>query len=271
MLMRFVAFLMPTLILIGSAHANTLVPHRAVYDLALNNAAEASGIVGITGRMVYELDGSPAKGYGVTFRFVTQIETTESSSLTDQQTRTFEAGDGSNFSFSTRSFVNQNMESELVGKAIRSDDSTQVTLSKPEKRDIDLEATQFPTQHLLELMEHARSGDSFYETTIFDGSDAADRVMTTTVVIGRPAQSDKNDAEFKALGNLEGEPFWPVEMAYFDLSEGNGEEIPSYRISFKLYESGVSRDLVMDYGDFSITGKLIVLDFSADLKAQDKN
>lgn len=267
--MRLLGFILPSLIIVGSAHANTLIPHRAVYELSLDQASEASGIVGLTGRMVYELEGAPDTGYGVTFRFVTQIDTTEASNLTDQQTRTFEAGDGSSFSFSTRSFVNQNLESELVGKAAKADDSTQIVLTKPENREIDVEATKFPTQHLLELLEHARSGDSFYETTIFDGSDAADRVMTTTIVIGRQTQSDRKDPEFATLGKLENEPFWPVEMAYFDLSEGNGEEIPNYRIGFKLYESGVSRDLVMDYGDFSITGRLVGLDFSTEVETDD--
>jgi hypothetical protein len=36
--------------------------------------------------------------------------------------------------------------------------------------------------------------------------------------------------------------------------------MPTYRISFKLYENGMTRDLVMDYGDFSMTGTLVDLD-----------
>jgi hypothetical protein len=35
--------------------------------------------------------------------------------------------------------------------------------------------------------------------------------------------------------------------------------VPEYRISFKLHENGLTRDLVMDYGDFSMTGKLVNL------------
>ena len=40
--------------------APILAPHRAVYDLVLNKASDRSGITGITGRMVYEFNGSPA-------------------------------------------------------------------------------------------------------------------------------------------------------------------------------------------------------------------
>ncbi len=48
-----------------------LQPHRAVYDLSLDNASDRSDITGITGRMVYEFNGSACEGYTVKFRFVT--------------------------------------------------------------------------------------------------------------------------------------------------------------------------------------------------------
>ena len=35
--------------------------------------------------------------------------------------------------------------------------------------------------------------------------------------------------------------------------------MPEYRIAFKLHENGLTRDLLMDYGDFSMTGKLVDL------------
>src|SRR5690606_34324818 len=94
-----------------------LLPHRAVYDLALDDASDRSGITGIAGRMVYEFNGSACEGYTVTFRFVTQIDTTEASRLTDQQTTTYEDGSGENFTFVTRSFVDQSLDKELRGKA----------------------------------------------------------------------------------------------------------------------------------------------------------
>ena len=42
-------------------------------------------------------------------------------------------------------------------------------------------------------------------------------------------------------------------------SDKGGEETPEYRISFKLHENGLTRDLEMDYGDFSMKGKLVNL------------
>ena len=75
--------------------------------------------------------------------------------------------------------------------------------------------------------------------------------MTTTVIIGKPAEADNSDPEAKALASLSKEKFWPVDIAYFDETPEGGEEMPEYRISFKLHKNGLTRDLMMDYGDFS--------------------
>lgn len=256
------AFASPYAATSAEAGAGTLAPHRAVYDLALDRASDRSGITGLSGRMVYEFAGSACDGYTVTFRFVTRIDTDDVSRLTDQQTTTYEDGEGKSFSFVTRSFVDEELNGELKGVARAGEEETVVSIDKPEAKELRLETTQFPTHHLKDLIDRARKGETFYETTLFDGSENADKVMTTTVVIGKEASAKPNDPELKAMAALARTPFRPVDMAYFDLSEAgaDGEELPDYRISFKLYENGVTRDLVMDYGDFTMTGTLVDLD-----------
>lgn len=244
-----------------AAAAPLLVPHRAVYDLELDKATDRSGITGLSGRMVYEFHGGPCEGYTVKFRFVTRIATSENSRLTDQQTTTFEDGEGKNFSFVTKSYVDQNLDKEVKGTATREPDKLEVKIDKPQREDIDLDKTQFPTQHLMELIGKASEGQTFYETSLFDGSEDADKVMTTTVVVGKQAEAQADDPELKALQNLSNEKYWPVDIAYFNPIEGeaSGEETPEYHISFKLHANGLTRDLTMDYGDFSMKGKLVDL------------
>ena len=242
-----------------AAAAPMLVPHRAVYDIALDKASDRSGVTGLTGRMVYEFNGSPCEGYTVKFRFVTRIETGESTRVTDQQTTTYEDGDGKNFSFATKSFVDQQLEKEVKGSATMGAEDLAVAIDKPESKKLDLAKTQFPTQHLAQLIENAETGKSFYETTLFDGSEDADKVMTTTVIVGKRAETSAADPESPALANAPKGAYWPVDIAYFDPGGDGGEEVPSYRVSFKLHENGITRDMLMDYGDFSITGKLINL------------
>ncbi|PWJ85771.1 uncharacterized protein DUF1849 [Pseudaminobacter salicylatoxidans] len=236
-----------------------LASHRAVYDLILDKASDKSGITGLAGRMVYEFNGSACEGYTVKFRFVTQIDTGDNTRLTDQQTTTFEDAEGKTFNFVTKSFVDQNLEREVKGTATREKDGLKVDIEKPEKNTLELGPSQFPTQHLVELIDKARSGETFYETSLFDGSEDADKVMTTTVVVGKKAEAGKSDPELPALKSLAKDKYWPVDIAYFDESKGDGEGLPEYRISFKLHENGLTRDLVMDYGDFSMTGKLVDL------------
>lgn len=237
----------------------TLAPHRAVYDLVLDQASDRSGITGLSGRMVYEFNGSPCEGYTVKFRFVTQIATRENTRLTDQQTTTFEDAEGKTFSFVTKSFVDQNLDREVKGTATLESNGLKVALEKPQTGVVDLAKTQFPTQHLVELIDKAEKGETFYETSLFDGSEDADKVMTTTVIVGKKSEAPNGDPELEALAGLAKDKYWPVDIAYFDLSKGDGEEVPEYRISFKLHENGLTRDLVMDYGDFSMTGKLVNL------------
>ncbi|MEP9388108.1 cell envelope integrity EipB family protein [Mesorhizobium sp. KR9-304] len=243
----------------GVAAAAPLIQHRAVYDLKLSDASDRSGITGISGRMVYEIRGSACEGYTVRFRYVTQSDTRDATQVTDQQTTTFEDADGKSFSFVTKSYTDQNLDKELRGNATRETDGVKIQIDKPETKSFELAPTQFPTQHLVDLISRAKTGETFYETSIFDGSEDADKAMTTTVIVGRLANTSNSDPEAKALNALSGEKFWPVDIAYFDETSEGGEDTPEYRISFKLHENGLTRDLDMDYGDFAIHGELVDL------------
>jgi len=52
---------------------------------------------------------------------------------------------------------------------------------------------------------------------------------------------------------------WPVSIGYFE-SKG-GDLTPSYQIDFRLYANGVSRELLIDYGDFTVHGTLTSLEY----------
>ncbi len=67
------------------------------------------------------------------------------------------------------------------------------------------------------------------------------------------------DDETKVMGKYGKDSVWPVTIAYFDDKEKQ-DGLPIYRIDFKLYKDGITRDLTMDYGDFAMHGKLVKLD-----------
>ena len=77
-------------------------------------------------------------------------------------------------------------------------------------------------------------------------------------MIGREIGPGERDLADAASGNnvLAKLRRWPVTVSYFERNKPAGEQTPVYAISFDLYENGVSRTLVLDYNDFSISGVL---------------
>ncbi len=247
---------------VTSAFANPasgLAPHRAVYDLQLKDATERSGIAGMYGRMVYEFNGSPCDGYTVSFRFVTQVNTGEETRLTDQQTTTYEDLKSGSFRFLTRSFTDEKLDKEVRGTAREDKTGVSVDLTSPDARKLELAESRFPTEHMLEVIEHAKKGDRFFESRLYDGSDAGDKTLMTTSVVGKKEMPKAGDPDADKAGKFAKQAFWPVSIAYYN-DTNDGDALPVYRMAFKLYENGVTRDLTMDYGEFVLTGKLAKLE-----------
>lgn len=243
----------------SGAAAATLVPHRAVYDLQLKDASERSGISSMYGRMVYEFNGSACEGYTVSFRFVTQVDTGDEARLTDQQTTTFEDVRKRSFRFLTRSFTDEKLDKEVRGSANRAANAISVDITEPAKKKVELTPSLFPTEHMMDVIKKAREGQSFFEARVFDGSDSGDKAMYTTTVLGKLETPRQNDADADKAGTLSAQSYWPVTIAYFT-DDNTSDALPIYRMSFKLYENGVTRDLTMDYGDFVLSGHLANLE-----------
>jgi hypothetical protein len=243
----------------GAASANILVPHRAVYDLELKDASDRSGIAGMYGRMVYEFNGSACEGYTVSFRFVTQVDTGDEVKLTDQQTTTYEDLKNGNFRFLTRSFTDEKLDKEVRGSAHEADKGVTVDLTSPDKRQVDLAQSLFPTEHMLEVIDRAQKGETLFESRIFDGSDAGDKTLITTTMVGKAQQPKPDDADAGKAGVMAAKAYWPVTISYFN-DDATGDALPIYRMQFKLYDNGITRDLTMDYGDFVLSGKLADLE-----------
>ena len=241
------------------ASANMLVPHRAVYDLELKDASERSGISGMYGRMVYEFNGSSCEGYTVSFRFMTKVDTGDEVKLTDQQTTTYEDLKTGNFRFLTRSFTDDKLDKEVRGSAHGAKGGLAVELTQPAKRHVDLARSLFPTEHMLEVINRAKKGEKLFESRIFDGSDAGDKTLITTTLLSKQQKPMAGDADAGKAGAMASQSYWPVTISYFD-DDDKGDALPIYRMEFKLYENGITRDLTMDYGDFVLSGKLANLE-----------
>jgi hypothetical protein len=236
------------------AGAVTLVPHRAVYDLALaEGRARSENTAGMTGRMVFEFTGAACEGYTVNFRFVVEATGADGmTTVTDLRTSSFEAAAGDSYQFLSQTYSNRALTEEVKGSAAREGDALAVTLTLPKPAEVRLEGGPlFPTQHLAAVIAAAESGRTVYEQSVYDGSDAGNKMYRTTAVIGSPRPATPTGTE-AAIGT---DRRWPVSIAYF-AAKAEGDQVPEYAISFDLWDNGVSSDLTMDYGDFALSGSL---------------
>lgn len=241
-----------------------LTPHRAVYEVTLDDARSASGITGIDGRMVFEFSGSECNGYTLNMRMVTQMTDSQGqTNMTDLRSSTWEQGNGEKFRFQSAQYLNDKLGDVTMGRATRNPDTAvQVKLSQPSHAELNLSGkVLFPTQHSIALMNAALEGDALLQAQIYDGSEKGQKVYETTAFIGKPVAAgteDKIEAPAKEKG-LGGMVSWPVSIGYFE-SKG-GDLTPSYQIDFRLYANGVSRELLIDYGDFTVHGTLTSLEY----------
>ena len=90
--------------------ASKLSPHRAIYEMTLDEARSASGVTGIDGRMVFEFTGSPCDGYSLNMRMVTQMTDAQGqTNLTDLRSSTWEQGDRKKFRFQSAQYLNDKL------------------------------------------------------------------------------------------------------------------------------------------------------------------
>lgn len=246
-----------------AAVASGLVPHRAVYEIELKEASERSGIEGLRGRLVFEFNGTECTGYTTNFRFVNRIDTGDQVRVTDQQSVLFEDLQAGKFDFESKSFTDDELDKDVSGHASDEKEGVKIQLVEPTPRTVDLASSQFPTEHMIDIIERARKGRTIFETRIFDGSEDGDRSYLTTIVVGNSQSPAKDDPEAKAVGALAKSAYWPVSIAYFE-EKGAGDQLPIYTQSFKLYDNGITRDLTLDYGDFVLSGKLAKLEILGD-------
>jgi hypothetical protein len=250
---------------LAAKEPNKLVAHRAIYEMTLDDARSASGITGIDGRMVFEFTGSACDGYSLNMRMVTQMTDSQGqTNLTDLRSSTWEQGDGKKFRFQSSQYLNDKLGDVTMGRAVREtpNEAVNVKLSQPAHAELNVSGpVLFPTQHSLALIDAARAGQPLFQARIYDGSEKGRKVYDTTAVIGSMVQP-RTDAKLEPAAKDKGLTelaSWPVSIGYFEAK--GGDLTPSYQIDFRLYENGVSRELLIDYGDFSIHGTLSSLEY----------
>jgi len=245
--------------------ADELASHRAVYELKLAQTRGNSPAMSARGRILYDFSGSACEGYALQFRQVSELDNGEGKvTLSDLRSTSWEDSAAKSFIFKSQNYLNETMIDSVDGKAERQNDKVVVALTKPIDKTFDLEAAiVFPTEHVRRIIAAARDGKTLLELAVYDGSDNGEKVFDTLAVIGRALAPDEHRPEDATAGQRAFQALkrWPVTISYFDRAsrdnkEKSGEQTPVYAITFELYENGVSRALMLDYGDFVLSGEL---------------
>ena len=239
--------------LAAGAHAAEIAPHRALYSMSLGSTRTDSGVIDANGTMDYEWCET-CNGWTIEQRYRLKMRYAESHAVEIASSFvTWESKDGLRYRFNQRQTRNGRLDQEIRGEA-RLDGPGKggvAVFTKPHPHIIQLPpGVLFPSMHTILLIDKAEAGTTFVSRQVFDGA-ADENAVQVSAVIGARVTARPASAKLSPL--LE-RPGWYVRLAFFPV-EATAEE-PDYELGMHLLDDGVSRDMVIDYGDYSIHAKL---------------
>ncbi|MBR0650295.1 cell envelope integrity EipB family protein [Roseomonas terrae] len=239
--------------------ARHLLAHRAAYRLSLAPSRDGN-LTSARGGMIYELVDA-CDGWATRQRFtltLTDREGTEIETASDYST--VESKDGRHLRFTLTQMTQGAVTQRIAGEAeLNPDGSGVVRYSEPEVKEERLPAgTMLPNRHTIIALNAARSGQRLVVGPLFDGTSDDGSQDTTTVLSAWDAA--RENAEFPLLS-----PLGSVRMriAFFDREaqqQGGGATTPSYEVSLRYWENGVADQLLMDFREFAVDGRMVKLE-----------
>jgi len=243
----------PLLVQSGPVQAAEIMPHRALYSMSLGKANGEGGVTGAGGTMAYQW-GESCNGWTVEQRYRLKMAYAESADVSiSSNFVTWEAKDGLSYRFSQKETRDGGTETEIKGDAKLDGPGKggKATFEKPDDKSFVLPAgALFPSAHTMMLIDKAKAGENFVSKQVFDGATVENAVLVSAV-IGPKVEPDPEAAKKSTLLNR---PGWRVRLAFFPADQK--AEKPDYELGMLLLDNGVSRDMVIDYGDYAIKATL---------------
>jgi hypothetical protein len=221
--------------------------------MSLGSTHGDAGVTGAGGTMAYQW-GESCDGWTVEQRYRLKMAYAESSDVSiSSNFVTWESKDGLRYRFNQKETRNAGDEEEVKGEA-KLDGPGQggtATFELPKDKSFKLPAgVLFPSAHTIAVIKKAEGGENFMSQQVFDGATAEGPVLVSAV-IGPKVDPDPEAAKKSPLLNR---PGWRVRLAFFPADQK--AEKPDYELGMVLLDNGVSRDMVIDYGDYAIRATL---------------
>lgn len=262
-----------------------IAAHRALYMMTLAHAKTDSGVTGAQGEMGYQW-GETCNGWTVEQRYKLTINYAESHDVNiDSNFVTWESKDGLSYRFNQKETRNGTVDEEIRGSAQLEGPGKggTITFEKPQPQTMKLPpGALFPSAHTILLIQKAKEGQDFVARQVFDGATVEGAVLVSAVIgkkiepnvkpAADPKADPKGAADMKggaaapdakntasapdpSLGDpILQQPAWHIRLAFFPSNPNT--ETPDYELGMLLLDNGVSRDMTIDYGDYTIRAKL---------------
>lgn len=235
-----------------------MAAHRAGYRLTLDRTRDNSNIVRAEGAMLYEVVDA-CDGWATRQRFTLTLTDRDGQEVeTSSDYSTYESKDGRRLRFSLTQTSQGAVSQRVAGEAeVRPGEGGGGTVryAEPEAKEVPLPpGTLLPMQHTIRALAAARAGTRILVLPLFDGTSPDGAQDTTTVIAGW--QEPKPNPRFPALAQLGSAR---MRIAFFDrdpASGGGGANAPDYEVGLRYYANGVADDLTMDFGEFSVEGRM---------------
>jgi hypothetical protein len=254
--------------------------------MTLAHAKTDSGVTGAQGEMGYQW-GETCDGWTVEQRYKLTINYAESHDVNiDSNFVTWESKDGLHYRFNQKETRNGTVDEEIRGSAQLDGPGKggTITFEKPQPQTMKLPpGALFPSAHTILLIQKAKEGQDFVSRQVFDGATVEGAVLVSAVIGKKvepgvkPAADPKADP--KSAADVKGapgpapdtkntasasdpslndpilqRPGWHIRLAFFPSDPTS--ETPDYELGMLLLDNGVSRDMTIDYGDYTIRAKL---------------
>jgi hypothetical protein len=237
-----------TLVQPDQAAAFQLLSHQAVYDLSLVPGGDGK-VSNAEGRLVIEW-ADTCDGYTTEQRMLMRLDVESGVVSSDYQFSSWESKDGDQFRYDVKTLFTGAAPEVFRGRAKRVQNAGLATFTKPENLKVELpDKIVFPSEHMARMIDRAAKGERQIAMSMFDGTGKRGLFEAVAFVVG-PAPG-KPDLLLEGYSSI---PGWRIQLSFFDLK--NQDQMPTYKVNFTLYSNGVAGDLVMDYSDFSVRGKL---------------
>lgn len=229
-----------------------LAGHRAIYKLDLETAR--GEVVAASGTMAYEvIDACDAWAVRQRLKITITGRDGTDVDITSDYT-TWESKDGLKLRFRMRQSTDDDVVTDLTGMASldKTGGTGEATYSLPPDTTRKLPGgTMFPTAHTEAIIAAAKAGQKFIAVPLFDGT-SADGAQDSTVAITGWTPPAANS--WPSLAPL---PSTRVRIAFFE-REGTKQQ-PEYEVGMRYWENGIADQLIMDFGDYALSGKLTEL------------